>query len=462
MKKNTEQMLTLENLIFLYIVLCPILDITSFLFRNFFNVHFSPSTVVRPIIPVVAIVVLFFKENNKIKKILIGICYLIYSIIHLVIFQKLHNDSSYGNLINEIQYIVNYSLMIINLYVFYKVIKDENKIKKAVFISLSIYTTSLFISIITKTSSSTYLEGIGLKGYFESGNSLCTVLLLSICIIIPNIKKDESLKVILILLTGIYLVFLSGMRTGIFGFSLVIIVYFLSFVFIQIRTKIAFTKRQIISTAIIIIVAILFFIVCVPKLMERRKLLKENELNNIDEETLQKRYVTGDILRLYKQIKNNEVSEEYMSQNEQKAIIELYEYAKKTNLSNVNLRKQQLIYNLFLIKEQKNVFLILFGNGYKNQTGELVMEMEIPALICNFGILGFLLYMGPLVVLFIVNSYRILKKIKMINIKKIMFMTGCSLAFGLSLFSGYVFFVFSSMTMAIILNILLINENKSR
>ena len=41
------------------------------------------------------------------------------------------------------------------------------------------------------------------------------------------------------------------------------------------------------------------------KTLERRKFLKENELANIDEETNEKRYVTGDILDLYKKIQKD-------------------------------------------------------------------------------------------------------------------------------------------------------------
>ena len=88
-------------------------------------------------------------------------------------------------------------------------------------------------------------------------------------------------------------------------------------------------------------------------------------------------------------------------------------------ISNVDLRKQQFIYNLFLVKEQKNPLLILFGNGYKNQTGELVMEMEIPALICNFGLVGFVLYLGPILYLIISSLFRELKRIKEIIDSKV-------------------------------------------
>jgi hypothetical protein len=452
MLNNIKKKLTLENLMCLFVCICPILDIISFLFRNYFKTSFSPTTILRPIIPVIVFIILFFKEKNKKPKIIIAIIYFIYSIIHLWIFQKLHNESSYGNIKNEIQYIINYSLMIINLYLFYVVIKDRAKLQKSVFISLTIYIVSLFFSIITNTSSSTYLEGIGYKGYFESGNSLCTVLLLSVCILIGNINKGDWKKIILIIFTGIYLILFSGMRTGLFGFSLIIAIFILSKFFINIRDKVRLNKKQIIIIAFGIILAIILVFILGSKTLERRKLLKENELNNIDEETLEQRYVTGDILNLYKQIQNGTVPENYMSDNEKNAIIKLCEYTKKIKLSNVNLRAQQFIYNILLVKEQKNIGLILFGNGYKNQTGELVMEMEIPALLLNFGLIGFILYFGPFLAIFGYGLYKLVKQRKNIDIEFIMYIAGSSLAILLSAVSGYVYFNISSMTMAIILS----------
>ena len=105
MHKNIKNKLSLENLLCLYIILCPILDIVSFLFRNYFKTNFSPSTVLRPLIPCICFLVLFFKEKNKKQKIGLALIYILYYIIHLILFQKLHNQSSYGTLKNEIQYI---------------------------------------------------------------------------------------------------------------------------------------------------------------------------------------------------------------------------------------------------------------------------------------------------------------------------------------------------------------------
>ena len=446
-----KEKLTLENLMCLFVILCPVLDIISFLFRNYFNTSISPTTILRPLIPCIVFIILFFKEKNKGKKIIVGLIYLIYSIIHLIIFQKLHNESSYGNITNEMQYLINYGIMIMNLYLFFTVIKDKGKLKKSVLISISIYVISLFFSIITRTSSSTYLEGIGYKGYFESGNSLCTVLLLGLCIIFGDLNLKDWKKILLIILTGTYLTMLSGMRTGLFGFGLIVAVFIAGKFFINIRDNVKFSKKQIIAISTAIVIAIIMITVLGSQTIERRKLLKQNEAINIDEETGETRFVTGDILNIYKKIQNGTLEENYMSDAEQRAIVKFCDYAKKTNLSNVNLRKQQLIYNLILVREQKNPLLILFGNGYKNQTGELVMEMEIPAMVCNFGVIGFILYFGPFAVLGCVAFWRAFKERKVIKIDTVMSLLGMVLAVGLSCLSGYVFFNLSSMTMAIIL-----------
>ena len=451
MLKKIKQKITLENLLCLFIIICPILDIISFIFRNYFKTSISPTTILRPIIPIVVFAVLFFKENNKKQKILVMLTYFLYSITHLIIFKQLKNGSSYGSIANEAQYLINYFIMIVNIYIFFKVIKDKGKVEKSVFISLLIYIITLYFSIITKTSSSTYLEKIGYKGYFESGNSLCTVLLLELCIILGKFEIKDLKKVILIIFTGIYLTMLSGMRTGLFGFGLIIGIYIIGKFLENIKENKKFSKKQIVSVTLIVILTIIAIFILGSKTLQRRKLLMENEKNNIDIETGEERYVTGDILNLYKKIKNGELEENFMSEAEKRAIVEFCDYAKKIKLSNVNLRKQQLIYNIILVKEQKNPILILFGNGYKNQTGELVMEMEIPAILLNFGIVGFILYMGPIIYILGREIYIFIKNKNQEKIENIMYITGSLLAIGLSCFSGYVYFSLSSMTMAIVL-----------
>ena len=452
----------LQYLMGIYIIISPILDITSFIFRTKYKTAWSPTTFLRPIIPCTVFVYLFFKGKEKKKIIAISGIYGLYALIHICIFKSLWRESSYGGVKNELQYIVNYTFMILTLYVMYKVFEDKEKniLKQSVLIAILIYISSLYLAILTHTSSTTYLEGIGFKGWFESGNSLCTVLCIGLFIIL-TIDKDnkESIPVIItFILTATYLIVFSGMRTGILGVTIIGTIYICS----KLLVHKSLEKKQINKKSIFIAILIFTIIILIignygMQVLKRRVVLKENESKNIDPDTGLVRNVSGDILMLYKQIKNGELSDEYMSEEAQKSIVELYEYATKSNLSNVNLRKQQLMYNIFLVKNQKNPLLIIFGNGYKAQFRELVMEMEVPAIICNFGLIGFAIYLGPFIAIWIYSTYKLIKE-RDFDSQQILYISGIMLGLGLSTLAGYTFFNQSSMVMMCILSVLVLKK----
>lgn len=204
MKENKKIKLDVEDILSLFIILCPILDMASFIFRNIFHTNFSPSTVIRPIIPIIMILTIFVKNNLKKQMILAGIIYGVYGTVHLFCFNRAKTGASYSNIIHEAQYIVNYTFMILNLFIYIHVFakKDTFKLKKSVLASLIIYIASMYIAIFTNTSSHTYEEtGIGYKGWFESGNSIGTILLLSI-FIVSNFIKNDKYKIITLAVIG--------------------------------------------------------------------------------------------------------------------------------------------------------------------------------------------------------------------------------------------------------------------
>ena len=125
--EKIKKIINLENLLSFFIIICPVLDITSFLFRNKFLTNYSVATFVRPIIPVLVFGCIFIKEKAKLKTVGIIGLYSIYAIIHLYIFKKMMMGCTYGTVIHEAQYIVNYSFMILNLYIFNKVFDNNNK-----------------------------------------------------------------------------------------------------------------------------------------------------------------------------------------------------------------------------------------------------------------------------------------------------------------------------------------------
>ena len=79
--EKIKKIITAENLLSFFIIVCPLLDISSFLFRNKFETNYSISTILRPIIPGIIFVYIFFKEKLKDKFKIIGVCfiYLLYS-----------------------------------------------------------------------------------------------------------------------------------------------------------------------------------------------------------------------------------------------------------------------------------------------------------------------------------------------------------------------------------------------
>lgn len=487
MNKNVKQKITLENVLCLFVILCPIFDILSFGFRNIFKTSVSISTFLRPIIPVAVAIYIFIKSPKKEKKIFsaIGLIYIFYGIIHLIVMKSLITKASYGTAMNEAQYILNFTFLviyfIIYMYVFiYRKIehndnsKTENKwkstkeqvaqifnydndfkkLKKSITIMSFIYIVSIIIAIITKTSSYTYQEtSTGYKGWIESGNSLSAILTLSLIIIICQIKETKKVTTIIpFLMICAYLTTTVGTRVGLIGTFLVVAVY--------VVLEVIFSKNKKIIT--IGIITMVIFAILVGTLgsstIKRRKQMSNAKYEIIDEKTNEVGTMTGDMLRIKNKILDNELEEGYMSEAERQAVLELYDYSQKHNFAGNDTRRQQLMFNLFLVKNQKNISVILFGNGYKTNFREMVMENELASMVLNFGIIGFVLYVGPLIAILIYSIYIAFKKIKKTNVNFLMYQFGLALALVLSWMSGYVLFATSSMIVIVTLCTLLLYE----
>ena len=70
MEKN--KIIKIDKLLCMLVVLCPILDMLSFIFRNTFETQISPSTFLRPIISIIVIMYILIKDKNRWKIIGVG------------------------------------------------------------------------------------------------------------------------------------------------------------------------------------------------------------------------------------------------------------------------------------------------------------------------------------------------------------------------------------------------------
>ena len=464
----------IQSILYLYIILCPILDCASFIFRNSLNTSISPSTIIRPIFVLITCLYIFITDKKQRKIfILAGFTYGIYALVHLYIFTLVKNNSSYSGIIHELQYLVNYTFMVLNLYVYiYVFIKSEDtkKLIKCILTSVSIYILSIYLSILTGTSSHTYmLEQMGYKGWFESGNSLSAILILSMFILV-NIfsKKTISKKTkiwtgIIITLIGIFLMSLIGTRVGLFGFILVIGIFIVAQLINNIihRKKV---KQTIIISGILLFIAItgiiMTFKVFGSNTLDRREKVEEMANILIDEETNEQIHITGDMHRIKKQMKDSTIEQGFMSKEQQQTVLKLDEIATKYNLSVEQMRILQLIYNIELANNQSSLIYRLFGNGYVCQYREMILEMELLAIPINFGIYGFILYLIPFIAVYCYSLCKGLTNIKKIDVEYMMLISGGGLAFTLSLLSGYIFFNASTTMIIILINLLLLIKVK--
>ena len=404
----------------------------------------------------------FIKADKKYKLKMFGISaiYGIYAIIHLILFTTVKSECSYSNISHELQYLVNYTFMIIILYVFIKTFKEKlstEKLEKATVISVGIYLLSIILSIITNTMSSTYIEGMGIKGWFESGNSISATLILSMYILLMN-KNKKYKKIIIaeLILMGIFLTMLIGTRVGLYGFILTI------GIFVLVKSNIfninKINKKIVIAGGALLALIILIICLVGSNTFTRRQHLKDIEANIVDSSNNEEAHLTGSLIEIKDKIDNKQIDEKYMNEVQQKSVLELYDIANKLQISNNDQRMQQLLYNAILVKNQANLLLILFGNGYMNQFRELVLEMDIPAFLFNFGIIGLFLYFVPFLSIFIYALYWAIKRYKIIDEQYIMYLLGLGLSFALSVFSGYVFFNMSTDSIIIVICVLLLNK----
>lgn len=481
MNKKHGKILTMENLLCFFIIICPILDVSSFLFRNYFNTFFSIFTLLRPIIPIIAILYIFFKDKIKPHMFIGAIIYGAYATCHMYIFHVLKTGCSYGNEIRELQYLVNYTFMIINLFIYIyfftmknrKIeVKDEekgksiNKLKTSVLIALTFYITFMYLALITGTSSFTYGEAkIGYKGWFESGNSIGTIMILSLFVVLPMISRKNNVYIriwslMVTVLIGAYLTTLLGTRTGLFGFVIVILSYAVISILHGLLHNRNINKK--ILLAVIITFAVIGMVVLVfgSRTFERRQQLQNRENEIYDDMTEQTSHVTGDILSLVKQIKEGTLDENYMSEDMQKTIIDLYNTANEKQIPYTNMRALQFIYHSTLIKNQNSIPMLLFGNGYMTHFYEMIFEMEVPAFLYNFGVIGFFLYFMPFLAIAVYGAYTVIKHIKEVSVEFVMIVLGLWLAIIISFLSGYTFFNSSTMMIIIVLTTLLINGIK--
>lgn len=523
----------LLKIMYLYILISPILDTLSYMYRKYTNniEGSSPSTYIKPIIPLVISLIILYKAKIKEKILLIAFAsiYLIYIVFHILTYKSINTVFEHQPIITEIRMCINFSLLILNIYIFNRVFlnlennkEKENKniknneeqnilknsnvnikrLKESIVLTGLIHLILIYVSIIFKVSPTTYNEGMGLKGFFESGNSLSAILLFSLGVNLLLIREEEKRykKLIYILISILNIVFLAmflGTRTGFFGSILLVFTYLFSLIVEKILKYMKNKKykkifenndensikliiknsKKIQSKSIKIIVGSLLLILTLILILFNLNILKLNSLSSIKKiRFIQRRsHLASEEIRLREERKSLNlpkgplgivkeyirIKEDNKNKNfdeytrEEKIITKFIDYIEKYDENSTDLRRLQEIYAKIEFEidlKDNNYMPIIFGNSNTKKQGEVVLEKELLAFWYNYGIIGTILFVLPIVIILIRSIIFGLKNILIIDSEYLMYNFIILFALTLSYLMGYVLF---NITSGIILSVII-------
>ncbi len=462
--QKVKENFQIEYLFYLFLVISPFLDAFSYWYREWFpNAVLSPTTILRLVIPCGLLLFIFITQKKSRGYLLIGGgVYFLYAVFHLLIYQKFLTESAYGSVFHEAQYILNYTYMIMVFYICFHFSQERklSKIYQALTLFLAGYVVLLYLALITGTSSSTYIDGVGYKGWNASGNAIGSLLLITQVILLPYFFKEKKWYYFILLgSTGVYLMVFLGTRVGLLGFPLILIFYFICFLLGKKKKKVLSRKK--------VLVSILVFVTCLvgavflgthSSTLKRQKNLEEEQNQVVDKKTQEVSHITGDALDYVKKIEAGKMDAHFMDQAQQKSLVEMKKTADRLELDNSKRRIQQLLYHTYLVKNQKSISRILFGNGYLSSYSEMTLEMELASLLYNFGLFGFILYLGFFLIILVKSFITLFKHFDRRDVSYLYYLFGVALVYGLSLMAGYTFFHVSSMIVIVLLHILLDDE----
>jgi hypothetical protein len=216
--KNSKKM---ELILFYTIALLPIVDILNGIFINYLHVGVTPGLVIRPLLLGLFFIYVVLFNKKYIRFILIFI-----ALISLSSFYQIgRGHFSISDLSYHLKLIYNmFYFVVIYSAIKIKILRLE-RLYKALMVSLVIILSSLIFSFITGTSLSSYSDSgytmLGIKGYFESLNSLSAVLSIMLPVVVGFIyhSKKRVGYVLVYLLTSVFLLLL-GTKTGIIACAL--------------------------------------------------------------------------------------------------------------------------------------------------------------------------------------------------------------------------------------------------
>lgn len=372
------------NLIFgIFIIFQPIVDVLTSICLNL-NISFSFGMIIRFVFIVFLMYYLLFINNSKYKKSSLFVLFIIF--LYMIIF-SFSNMSLFS--ISSLIKSFYFPILLISLFNIYN--ESDTLNNKYLLISLFIYVGIILIGDITNTSFQSYdvekTKHIGHIGWFNSANEIGAIIAILIPILFESIYKKISIVKVLLLLITVIVSFKIGTRIPLLSLFICLVIYYIKYIVYFIKNK---HKKTLIATIIISLSALISIIIVFPKTPVYKNIITHSEYLKIDK--------ISDIF------KNKETFDNFI-------------FSKRFSL----LSDTNKIY------KEESIGNKLIGIGYSNKTRTI--EMDMFDIFYNFGILGFIIYFGSIIYVFVFNKNKI---------NRIYILPICLIIF-ISFFAGHVF-----------------------
>ncbi len=457
----TKQNKIYYYILLVYMLLCPILDVANSFVRRYLTISVSIGVIFKGLFLIYFFWFFFFKaKNTKLKKILIVYLVILFLWVGLFILNR-YSMLSLGSIISElikvfkIFYFPIFTILLY-AYIFENNIglKEVEKIFSWLFIE---YLILLFVPFITDTAYSSYFfnqrdQHDGFIGWFYAANELSPVTIILLFEFL-NTAVDHKLKNLWLVLLFVFSTLLIGTKVAFLGVFAVLIYYL-------VRWLIGRNWKNVLFMVTIICFAVLatyngVMMGKIDKMVTKGK----NLIVDVEKENNKETDKEAD-----KDSKPNVSTEQDKNKDDKK---ETNENIKQKKILNLILSGR---YNFYLrTKEIYDVSRLsskLVGIGFtstsevNNPNIERTIEIDILDIFFHCGILGFVIYLLPYILVFI-NIIKRLIKIKKINWNIVSCAYIFALLLGISLMAGHVLTAPSvSMLLSFIVLLIFINLAK--
>lgn len=368
MKKNK-----IVNILYLFILFQPILDILTSLMTRFLDTRFTIGILIRGILFIASVIYILFLSKSKYKKqsTIYLIVLALFSILYFVTKPSIFTNTSF--IVTEVIYMFKYYyslvllLLLFNLFDEFK--PNNRRIFKLLQIELFLYCLSIVLANITGTAFGTYSGGSGNTGWFYAGNEIGIIVALLFPLLFLLINKSNSYSVLLYIIPIILGIEIIGTKTSMLGLILPSIIFFFYYL---IRIKKGKFKQFIMTFVILFVI-----VISSPNLP-----VIQNIKNSIN------RYEVRE--------NNSSLDGDYSDEVVSTVILSDRDYFN---------RKMVKIYTNSSIVDK------LFGVGFVNRIEindkniEKLIEMDYHDIFYRYGIVGFIIYVLPLIVI----SFKVLQ-----------------------------------------------------